>query len=217
MLTLTYDCEHNETYSLYSRDAQNFMKRFRKRYSDNKISYFMCGEYGEQFDKPHYHYLIFGISMADIETKKIYNKLRSLEIEKLWNYGYSEITPIEERSIRYVTGYVMKQKHNNEELIRQKEFVLMSKGIGKEYYEKYKQELVHNLYKGKPMPRYYIKLLKEEGYVTANILENKEAAMLVTKGKAENMREAKTAIVRRNRQQEIDGRTLKKMTKGGSL
>ena len=57
-VTLTYDDDHLPEYnSLNYKHFQDFMKRLRK--SHNGVRFYMCGEYGEDFSRPHYHALLF--------------------------------------------------------------------------------------------------------------------------------------------------------------
>lgn len=58
-VTLTYrDEDLPENGSLRHRDFQLFMKRLRKRAD---VRFYMCGEYGEQKLRPHYHACLFGV------------------------------------------------------------------------------------------------------------------------------------------------------------
>ena len=58
-ITLTYDDAHLPTdLSLNVSHFQKFMKRLRKRFGEG-IRFFHCGEYGENFGRPHYHACLF--------------------------------------------------------------------------------------------------------------------------------------------------------------
>lgn len=50
--------------SLVPRDLTLFLKRFRKackdHYGVDGIKYYACGEYGDLYDRPHYHLCLFG-------------------------------------------------------------------------------------------------------------------------------------------------------------
>jgi hypothetical protein len=60
-ITLTYDDRNlPNDHSLNKKHFQNFLKRFRKAIHPQKIRYFMCGEYGDDTWRPHYHAIIFG-------------------------------------------------------------------------------------------------------------------------------------------------------------
>lgn len=58
-VTLTYQ-DGNRPSELNVRTAQLFLKRLR-RLSNEKIRYFIVGEYGEKSFHPHYHAAIFGL------------------------------------------------------------------------------------------------------------------------------------------------------------
>lgn len=78
-VTLTYDEEHvprsfypdpetgeaQPCMTLDKRHHQLFMKRLRKN-SRQQIRFFGCGEYGPQTMRPHYHYILFGLSLGDL-------------------------------------------------------------------------------------------------------------------------------------------------------
>lgn len=55
-----------EALTLRKRDFQLFMKRLRKRFSDQHIRYFAAGEYGSKTFRPHYHAIIFGLELDDL-------------------------------------------------------------------------------------------------------------------------------------------------------
>ncbi len=113
-ITLTYDNDHCPTdRSLNYGDFQRFMKRLRKRFPDSKIRFYMCGEYGEQFERPHFHACLFGFNFPDRTVWKktgsgsvIY---RSALLENIWPFGYSSIGDVTFESAAYVARYVMKK------------------------------------------------------------------------------------------------------------
>lgn len=163
-ITLTYDTAHvpitnNGFMSLSKRDIQLFMKRLRKANkkagNDNKLSYYVCGEYGGKTRRPHYHAIIFN---ALVETFQ-----DSWQVGQI-HYGYDA----SEAAVGYTLKY-MSKGHNrpaHERDDRQTEFSLMSKGLGASYLtpEMVKwhnddplNRMYVNLNDGKKvsMPRYY--------------------------------------------------------------
>lgn len=169
-ITLTYDQEHlPSTGSLIKKDFQDFMKRFRKAIEPIKIRYFMCGEYGEKFQRPHYHAIIFGYDFPDKTLWKTNNGFKLyrspfLENEKdpeMWNKGHSLIGDVTFESAAYVARYITKKitgelaldhyinidTATGEYTYRIPEYVGMSRGrkpdggIGKRWYLKYKRDL----------------------------------------------------------------------------
>lgn len=111
-VTLTYSDEHlPPTGGLVYRDFQLFMKRLRK--TQPGARFYMCGEYGEQFKRPHYHACLFGVDFLD---KTPYGKspsgeqlYRSATLEALWPLGFSSIGTVTFESAAYVARYVMKK------------------------------------------------------------------------------------------------------------
>lgn len=113
-ITLTYNNENcPEDFSLNHRHFQLFMKSLRKRYKDVNIKFYMAGEYGESFDRPHFHACIFGL---DFEDKKFYRRTEtgsvlytSQILEDLWGRGYCTIGDVTFESAAYVARYIMKK------------------------------------------------------------------------------------------------------------
>ena len=187
-ITLTYDDTHLPSdQSLHYRDFQLFIKRLRKRYPTTKISYYMAGEYGESFGRPHYHACIFGL---DFHDKKLWKRTpagsliyRSSDLETLWPFGYSSIGDVNFESAAYVARYIMKKQTGKEaekhyqysdletgEIIQMTpEFNKMSlkPAIGLNWYKKYQSDVYPHDYvvlrgqKIKP-PKYYDNLYKND-------------------------------------------------------
>lgn len=109
-LTLTYDRE-NLPYggTLEKRHFQLFMKRLRKFCYPERIKYFMCGEYGDRYRRPHYHACVFGIDFPDktfFKEKNGHKLYRSSALEKLWPLGSSLIGDVTFESAAYVARYI---------------------------------------------------------------------------------------------------------------
>lgn len=183
-ITLTFNQEaltKRGTLSVLKRDFQLFIKRLRKKYGKN-IRYLHCGEYGTKRGRPHYHALLFGFDFPD-KVPWRNNLWRSKELEELWQYGYCSIGKLTFESAAYVARYVVKKRYGAgsekfyEQLDRttgeisklEREYATMSRrpGIGREWYEKYKNDIYpkDNIHvRGKPCrpTRYYDKQLERE-------------------------------------------------------
>ena len=112
-VTLTYDDEHLPLGgSLDYRDFQLFAKRLRKRLG--KFRYYMCGEYGEQTSRPHYHACLFGLDFPD--KKPIRSRdgrpylFDSRILSDLWGLGLCSIGAVTFESAAYIARYVMKKQ-----------------------------------------------------------------------------------------------------------
>lgn len=104
-VTLTYDEVHVPPTLIYWH-FQDFMKRLRKK---RKVRYYMAGEYGAKFGRPHFHALLFGCQFPDRylirdgdDGRKLY---RSAELERLWPFGFSSIGAVTFESAAYVARY----------------------------------------------------------------------------------------------------------------
>lgn len=183
-VTLTYETLPLDG-SLQKPDFQKFMKRLRK--TGAKVRYFMCGEYGEENLRPHYHAIIFGCDFPDKEVSGKNaqgNTLYSSAIlDRLWGLGRCWIGDVTFESAAYVARYCLKkvtgplsESHyarvdpvTGEITNRLPEYCDMSRrpGIGKGWYEEFKtdvfprDEFVARGYPSKP-PRYFDKLLEKE-------------------------------------------------------
>lgn len=155
-LTLTYRDEClPENMSLVKKDVQDFFKRLRKN-TGQKVRYFLAGEYGDNFKRPHYHAVVYGMD----------SKSQS-EFEKAWTNGFVYCGTVTDDSCTYVAKYVVKKKTGLQADIYKKngvipEFALMSRrpGIGGDYAKKYSDEIASRgflLKKGNKVgvPRFY--------------------------------------------------------------
>jgi hypothetical protein len=116
-ITLTYDEAHlPRCGGLQKSHLTNFMKKLRqdakRRFDIDKIKFLACGEYGEQFKRPHYHALIFGYDMLD---KKVYTRdddgtlYSSERMDEIWNKGDTKIGAVTWKSAAYVARYSLKK------------------------------------------------------------------------------------------------------------
>lgn len=187
-ITLTYSDEHLPAdQSLHYDHFQKFMKRLRKRFhgvgmdsqGDFPIRFYMAGEYGENFGRPHWHACLFNFDFEDkkawMKTKSGSKIYRSKSLEELWPLGFSSIGEVNFQSAAYVARYIMKKvtghradEHyrivtsDGEIVERTPEFTKMSlkPGIGAGWYDKFKSDVYPHDYvvingkKVKP-PRYY--------------------------------------------------------------
>lgn len=153
-LTLTYDQKHLPSDgSLHLEHFQLFMKRLRKKYGsskENPIRFYHCGEYGEQFARPHYHALLFN---HDFEDKRYFSERNgnrvytSDSLSDLWKEGFSVIGDVTFESAAYVARYVMKkvtgEKAEEHYGSRRPEYTTMSRrpGIGKLWFDKFRSDV----------------------------------------------------------------------------
>lgn len=186
-ITLTFNDENlPKDLSVHKNELSKFIKRLRRRIEPISIRYFGCGEYGENFLRPHYHVCVFGYDFPDkvafkqTRRKKSYFDPRkgtdilyvSKTLSKAWKKGFHSIGEFNYNSAAYVARYVTKKisgiEAPNYYGKRNAEFALMSRnpGIGAGYLEKYKSDMypkdyfVHKGEKVRP-PRYYDYLLEK--------------------------------------------------------
>lgn len=200
-LTLTYEDKNcpliveDDTgeitgYTLQKDHLQLFHKRLKERQRKYlkkervkdwpQIRYYSIGEYGGQFERPHYHSIIFNITRGILS-----------ELHEIWEKGFIKVGTVTESSIHYVTGYVHKKKEHPPG--SQKPYATMTKhpALGDIYlqqnsdWHKDSYERNHVIYNGykMPIPRYY----KDKIYsrTTRNLIANRA----IRKGDASHIKE----------------------------
>jgi hypothetical protein len=185
-VTLTYDPEHLPDYhNLDHRDFQLFMKRLRKN-TGKKISFFMCGEYGDGTHRPHFHVILFGYYPPDAEYHRTSDKghryYKSKQLDKYWKCGFTDTTNVSYKNAGYIARYTLKKQLPKEDTqdrytyldtngdlqTRKFEYVRMSTdpAIGLSWFKKYADHVCTHDYVLDPngfkcpVPRYYLDQLK---------------------------------------------------------
>lgn len=149
----------------------------------------MCGEYGEQKGRPHYHICLFGLDFQDKTiyrtTKHGFKLYTSPTLEKIWGKGFATIGELNYATAAYTARYIIQKKTNNNNLIDKKyrekidaetgeiihktaEYNHMSlrPGIGSEWLKKYINDIINDgqivIKSNKTKaPRYYDKFIKK--------------------------------------------------------
>lgn len=211
-LTLTYN-DHflPKDGGLDHRHFQLFMKRLRKYHHTHnpdapKIKYYMCGEYGGQKNRAHYHAIVFGLDFADKRyhksTKRGDKLYTSVKLDELWGMGHCWIGSVSYQSAGYCARYCIKkvngdradahyfQKVNTEtgELIPvAKEYMAASNGLGLEHFKEHHVQMYLRgscIVNGKeaPIPRYYDRQLgKLNPELLEEIKENRKKLAITRK------------------------------------
>lgn len=161
--------------TLYPRHLTLFFKRLRKKFG-NGIRYFACGEYGEQYGRPHYHACIFGLDWEDKKYHSTKNGNRlytSRVLDDLWSHGDCLSGDVTFESASYVARYICDKKIGEEASFYEKEgiepeFVRMSRrpGLGLPWLLKYSGDVYNTgtmIARGRRMgiPRYYKEKFKQ--------------------------------------------------------
>lgn len=147
---------------LSKRDVQLFMKRLRKKLGVG-LRFFLGGEYGENFGRPHYHFILFNYPkhLTDEELDDI--------VQKCWSYGNIQSGDTNISRVKYVAKYIFSSSLFPNKLIKNwvKPFILTSRkpGLGLHYInsttkEFHNESLDTRVYMEDdgvlmPMPRYY--------------------------------------------------------------
>lgn len=180
VINLTYDDDHltwndgidtktgelRKHPTLVKRDVQLFIKRLRKKYQgiepwtnpdtgkeQQPIRFFMCGEYGDQKGRPHYHIIMFNFRPPDMQRWELnengYQMYYSKEITKLWGMGMVKLNELTREMAEYIARYVTKKIKGKdaEETYQARgqvpEYTCMSRkpGIAHKYFEDHKETI----------------------------------------------------------------------------
>lgn len=109
-ITLTYDKKNlPQNNSLEKTAFPKFIRSLRQKNKETKIRYYACGEYGDNFGRPHYHAILFNYYPNDVVPlkKDLYT---SKEISDSWlNKGFTSVGSVTFDSAAYVSSYVDKK------------------------------------------------------------------------------------------------------------
>lgn len=192
-VTFTYDDDHlyfSDGFQRPSLNYEHFHKfmdsiRHRIKHPTAKMSkslirsvpdfkYLAVGEYGDKFERPHFHCLFFGLDFS--ECKEF--------LRCSWKYGSIQVDPIKPGAFGYVIKYVQKQVfgslrdelYYNKGVLPPKMFISTGLGAGL-YYNNQKDFLkygyIRDGQKRIVVPPYYAKkigILMEDWIVTMDAL-----------------------------------------------
>lgn len=105
-VTLTYDDDNVP----FTKDSQmtlnkDHLQKHIKSLRDDLgvLKFYGCGEYGDQFGRPHYHYLLF--LKSDLDDQYVEDSIR-----KRWQYGIIKVDKgVTPANARYCCKYALKQ------------------------------------------------------------------------------------------------------------
>ena len=189
MLNLTYDDDNLPKHGqLVKADLQKFFKRLRK--AGHRFRYVASGEYGDATRRPHFHIALFGqnfehdrIRFGSSNGDSTYT---SKTVLRHWPQGNHLIGTLNFESAAYIARYILKKikasdkvtplplhvdTEDGEITFPNPEFLIMSKGISKGWFNDYfmsdvfpTASVITTQGSRAPVPRYYKTLLKELGH-----------------------------------------------------
>lgn len=175
-VTLTYDDAHlPASGSLDYPEFQRFMKRLRKAFAPAAVRFYMCGEYGPDKGRPHFHACLFGIDFPDkVYFSKGPNGDRlytSAMLDRLWPCGFCSVGAVTFQSAAYVARYCVAKVTGRAaaahygDLVPEFNHMSLKPGIGARFFEQWSSDIyphdyvVVNGVEVKP-PKYYDRLYK---------------------------------------------------------
>lgn len=185
--------------SLNPQDTRNFIRNLRYKLKA-PFKYFLVGEYGDNFDRPHYHALIFGEDfglsqysagkksssdqISDLHQLHNTEALQSPQLNELWGLGFTSVGALTFDSAAYCAQYAIKKINGSTAKShygdKHPEFMRTSQNaIGKQYAHLYADEIInHNnvLANGQPqpIPQYYLKQYEKLNYDLSDLKQRRE-------------------------------------------
>lgn len=134
-VTFTYDDDHlivpdgTKSPTLSKEDVHRYLDKIRHMLKGTDFEYFLCGEYGDNFGRPHYHAVFFGLDF----------EYHSKFFKRSWTKGSVKVLPVTSQSFRYVSKYLTQSIKNNGyfDLGILPPFYKMSRGLGSSLYLKH--------------------------------------------------------------------------------
>lgn len=100
----------NASIKVFNAKTKKYKNKTIKCY--NRIRFYMCGEYGSQLKRPHYHAIIFGY---DDPGKELYSQKEGISLytsdllSNIWGMGFVTTGEVTFESAAYVARYIMKK------------------------------------------------------------------------------------------------------------
>lgn len=120
-VTLTYNDENIHLSkcgfpTLVKEHLDKFIVSLRNKFRDKKIRYCIGDEYGDNTLRPHYHLILYGLTIDDLQCD--FYKLNDLfqpmytskVLEDLWSFGFNCVGVGEYNSMAYTAKYILKKQ-----------------------------------------------------------------------------------------------------------
>lgn len=175
--TLSYNDDNlPEDVQLHPEDVTLFLKKIRNN-TKSKIKYYISGEYGDEYGRPHWHCILFGVDLSEHTIHKRWNPKTkrwalvstSGPLNKSWKKGEIVLGTVTKDSLRYTTDYIHKKLYGDaaEKDGRVQPLARMSTSIGKQFAldnaDQIKNQKEITIFGVKmSVPRYYAKVLDIE-------------------------------------------------------
>lgn len=189
-LTLTYNNENLGNLDLEHRDWAQFMKNFRQKFCQvkfceyprktrrqyrgrsltfKKVKQVMCGEYGDDFGRKHFHGIIFNHVFHDMVATGTFSKkgnaiFTSPSLESVWKKGHVQVEKITFDLALYVGSYVTDNLDDVDVNLghEKDQYGRFGHGIGESWIRQWWRDVlikgqVNTLERDYPVPRYFYK------------------------------------------------------------
>lgn len=188
-ITLTYDDVHvpyghytdddgviHQSMTLEERISTSFMKQLRNVTGIQGLKFIMSAEYGDKTFRPHYHFVVFGLTLPDLQWLKDDNLGKPVFVSKtlndIWKKGFVQCSVLDGMAAAgYVARYTLKKAYQSKEYYGSfgliPPYFRCSQGIGKRFYEDngFKEVYYISTDDGSirvDCPRYFLKLFEKQ-------------------------------------------------------
>ncbi|WNK14217.1 MAG: replication initiator protein [Microvirus sp.] len=220
-VTLTYREDQCPPHGALDKSHfQKFIRRLRKRLRV-KTRYYMCGEYGDTTQRPHYHAILFGVWFEDARLSNSQNPNRqnnyytSKLLDELWSHGDCIIGHVTPESCGYVARYIMKKITGDmatshytrvdpdgeiHEIPPPYNAMSLKPGIGHDAFHKWREDFTAQDFvalKGggkAPLPEYYDRLLERSDPELLAVLKARRQMRAMEPKQVANTRPARLAV-----------------------
>lgn len=145
-LSRGYDYRYVPPFTVFSSSLPRSLEV--RHYKRDSVRFYMCGEYGDESMRPHYHACVFGARFPDaFFQKKVGSNVyySSPTLSELWPFGFAVFSDVTPSSAAYVAGYVDKKLVRSVDDFKSlglaPEYVRMSNGLGLDYFDAYADQL----------------------------------------------------------------------------
>lgn len=167
--TLDYMHLHKYIDSIRHRAKKDFAKNPNHyKYSVPNFKYIGSAEYGDKFERPHYHVIFFGLDPAECDSF----------FQRSWRYGSIQVDPVKPGAFAYVVKYIQKEvfgqalkdNYYSKGCLPPRLFV--STGLGADMYREHSEEIARKGYFTRGQHRVYPPAYYKNKYHPSNGLED---------------------------------------------
>lgn len=143
-LTLTYSPDFCDGQLHYRDHIVPFLRNFRRDIEPRKLRYCCVGEYGGRTHRPHYHMILFGLALGEVDDIVI----------KRWKLGHHDLGHLEYGGAKYVAKYHILAKISKLPYWQKEDEQPLMRNAGK-YFDDCYDEYVEEVFECTEAPEFF--------------------------------------------------------------